>query len=656
MKMALKFLKKSFFPFYFFVLGFVSIISQSLILREITTGFYGNEIFYATSLSLWLFWVGAGSILGYRFVKWKITKSGYWLILIFLSILTPSLIFFLRIFRGVSTLQGEIVNYATSLLFIFVLLGFFCFLLGLCFTLGSYFWGRKNVNKAYLFETLGICVGGVFFSLLLSLSSFPLGKKLDLLSFSFQYPDIIQTENTKSGRVHITQRDSFKSFYYDGRLAFTNDELYDAERIFSLIKPYSLLPADILIFGNPNFVKVALEDSDFRNIGFLETDSKLLDLEKDFIDESVEVFLGDPRISLGEMRERWDLVIFSIGNPETLLSNRYFTLEAFEKVSQVLRSKGLFAILLYVPSSYQSDEVIMFSSSLYKALQGVFPFTKAFVLEDQLLFISGRKSLDVAREKIDPKWKDYFWMVNKDERGQKLIKSMEKYSLSPNRDLAPSAFFYQQLFSQTIFSFSLPKIIREYSWHLPFLLFSAYLVLFLKLKKEGRLALLAGFSSFVFISLEVLAIFFFQIKIGFLYNQIALIFASALVGMALGVFIYLRKTKPTLDLGFSFLAVLLFIALFLVGSNTGVSNFSFFWFASVLLFGMLAGYIFAQINSIYLKASKNTAFIYGFDLFGGSLGALLTGTIFLPLFGIEKLVLGLGILVFCSIFLFKFSN
>jgi len=131
-----------------------------------------------------------------------------------------------------------------------------------------------------------------------------------------------------------------------------------------------------------------------------------------------------------------------------------------------------------------------------------------------------------------------------------------------------------------------------------------------------------------------------------LYQQLSLILASALAGMAVGV--KLKSSAKTFSRlsWFGYLTLILALALNL---STGLVQFSWYWFAFVFLVGLNAGAIYAQLNQLYLQRSTHLSFIYSFDLFGGSLGALLTTSFILPVYGVSGLLFSLTALILLAI-------
>ena len=50
--------------FYLFIIGFISILGQVILLRELAVSFYGVELIYILSMGVWLFWTAVGAVMG----------------------------------------------------------------------------------------------------------------------------------------------------------------------------------------------------------------------------------------------------------------------------------------------------------------------------------------------------------------------------------------------------------------------------------------------------------------------------------------------------------------------------------------------------------------------------------------------------------------
>lgn len=652
-------LKDFFWPVFFFLLGVVSILGQTVLLREMAILFYGNELFYGLGLGTWLLLTGLGSLLATRLDLLKKTKF-VWFLQSGLFFLLPLLIIVLRWLVANRVPSGETPGFGFSLSVLGTALLVFCLPLGMEFTLAASVWQKgekkKVVNLAYLWETVGFAFAGLLFGFILATTSFPLGPKLNQETLRWRFPGLIKAENSRYHQIMTAQADTQKSFFLNGRLIFTNQESLESQQLISLITPFVQRSQAVLLLTSPNLSREINTQLKPQDIDFLEIDPKFFGLEKELLVEDANPVLADPRRLLSQTKMQWDLIIFSPGNPETILTNRYFTKECFQQIKNHLSPDGVFALLLYLPTSYQSEEAARFGSSVYHTLKAVFPTLELLTPEDQLLFLSSKKELKIFESQVNPVWNDYFWYQIKNPKRDEILKQLAQTPAVINTDLEPVAFFYHQLFWQTIFSFKIPKLIFQSETILPWLGLVLFLITLFKGGREIRLGILAASSSFVLLSLEILILFIFQAKIGYLYSQISIIFAAVLSGMALGVKKAETLKNPLRNLRCGFGGYLLILALFLLSLSQNVSEWPVFWFGIACLSGFLGGLVFAQINNLYLKKRLNPGYIYAFDLFGGSLGAFLTSGLLLPILGVKRLIGSLVTIILASLLAIIYSR
>jgi spermidine synthase len=144
----------------------------------------------------------------------------------------------------------------------------------------------------------------------------------------------------------------------------------------------------------------------------------------------------------------------------------------------------------------------------------------------------------------------------------------------------------------------------------------------------------AGFSTaamgFSMIGLEMLLLLAFQAVYGYVYQQLAVVIAAFMAGMALGTWLAMR---PPARGGMRALAVtqllaaaapLLLLALF---QAPGAGRMAFPALAAVS--GMLGGYEFAVASRMVPRPGK----LYALDLAGSCLGAILFSIWLVPVFG-----------------------
>jgi len=152
---------------FLFLTGFVSILGQVILLRELNVEFFGTELIYALAFSAWMAGTAAGALIGRR----DFIPSFKIIIYLFLvcGFLLPIDIFFIRnmhsVFGGVS---GAYLPFDTQIIAMLSALLPFSIITGLLFQ-----WIARNLTasgktlaQAYVIESLGGLTGGALSSLL----------------------------------------------------------------------------------------------------------------------------------------------------------------------------------------------------------------------------------------------------------------------------------------------------------------------------------------------------------------------------------------------------------------------------------------------------------------------------------------------------------
>ena len=576
-------------PIFFVLLGVVSLLGQVVLLRELTTLFYGNELFYGLGLGLWLLAAGLGSLWAPR-LKFltPAPKSSRFLScgwgrswLLGLSFWLPVLVVALRWLVSRLVPVGGLPPLGWGALLLAGSIFLLAFPVGAVFPLAVAGWKNNRANEAYLWEALGLALAGLLFSFYLNQTTFPLTAKINRETLTWRYPNLKEISNSRYQQIMTTETNGQTNVFLNGNLAFTSQESLASQEFLALVTPFTPDLRRVLVLGSPSLALEVSRQYPSTQVDYLEVDPQLLELTKSFLIEGVNRIPADPRRFLTQSRLHYDLILFSPGNPATLLTNRYFTEECFQAARSRLTDGGVLAVANYLPTDYQSQEAIRFGASIYQTLKSVFA---------------------------------------------------EVDLLTPT----------DSLFGQTMFNFRLPNLITTIARIAPILVFLTGVGLFLKSKRPLRLGLLAAGSGFTLMSLETLIIFSFQSQVGYLYSQVSLLFAAVLLGMAAGVYLGERVKHPNLTLRQGLFGYLLVLTLLMTLAPTSFAGEPFFWLEMALLSGVVGGWVFGEINSLYLKDNHHPGFIYAFDLFGSFLGAILTAGLILPVWGLAGVVWGLG--------------
>ena len=338
-----------------FYIGFGSILSQILLLREFLVSFYGNELSIGIIFACWLLWIGLGSALGNILHKHR--KTGY-RIFPFLIAITPVVTFaqflavkFVRAFLHTTT--GEFLSMLDLLGFSFIVLSAGCLLWGVLFTLGAKSLASEKeelwfgVNKAYALESLGSFAGGLIFSfafvtwfstlqivcllafiawcvVLWNISTtkkwFILGVSCSVMVFAamlrpissleykmntYQWSFIndklkfIRSRDTKYQNLSLLCLENQYTVYADGRPLYTIPNVYDAERFTHSIMIHRPDAKRVLVLG-AGFDGVLKEILKYpvQEVDYVEIDPVLLPFVEPVLNIQDRQALHDSRVHI----------------------------------------------------------------------------------------------------------------------------------------------------------------------------------------------------------------------------------------------------------------------------------------------------------------------------------------------------------------------
>lgn len=339
------------------LLGAIAISSQIILIRELFTVFYGNELSFGFILALWLLGGSLGSGLAGRFFADRIREksAAFSSALIALALLMPTCVIFARVsghFFGFAA--GEIINLpallaisATAVLPVSALLGFlFVMSCEIISQKGSAF----GIGRAYTLESFGAMAGGTITSLILirslggleiafilsflsatsacalaqnggrgrgrmglkvaslTLAAFilflvasGLMGRIDKKSFEIKWAGFQLRAHRDSvyGRTVVTQKNSQFDFFSNGLFLFSSDNLLAAEEAAHF--PLALLPETktVLLIGSgaSEAINEILKHPVMR-VDYLELDPLVIFYTKEFLNNRPYYRLDDPRVNV----------------------------------------------------------------------------------------------------------------------------------------------------------------------------------------------------------------------------------------------------------------------------------------------------------------------------------------------------------------------
>ncbi len=364
-------MNKTRFIFACLVLGFSSMVSQIVLLREMIVSFYGNELSLGVMLFVWLFWVGIGSRLGnslYPKKERNFRNLFFWYFLVAFVILATLMgIRCSKIVLGI--MPGEVVGFMPMLFFSFVVMAPLCILWGIIFVLNSRFWRIESevsslVTRVYLWESLGAGIGGLLttflfipsfsnldilvlvwmVNLLLALFLFFNSAKLTrsiiiscgivVLFFAFFLTNagvslqdfslkklwkglpVVHSEDTIYGNIAVIKKEEQITFYENGLLLFSFPDEFSAEEAVLFALSQKTDPQSLLLIGG-GMGGAITQAQKYKNlkIDYVELDPRLIELSKDFLPQKeinslkkANLKFQDGRLYVKEKCSRGDLL------------------------------------------------------------------------------------------------------------------------------------------------------------------------------------------------------------------------------------------------------------------------------------------------------------------------------------------------------------
>ncbi len=410
---------------YLLAIGFVSILGQVVLLRELSVAFYGVELIYTLAIGVWLLAGACGAMISRRILKPSFSRISSLFLLV--SINLPLNVAFIRyirqLFDGIPgaylPLHIQIAAMTASLLPLGLLSG-------LLFQWAAkvYMSENKSLAVAYAIESLGGLVGGVGASLFLRFgfqnfyialicalgaigSSFlkseenypkwlrPISllvaamlvlllwkaQRLDRFLTSWAHPSMVETTDTPYSRVTITLLHGQISVFENDALLF-DTESTQAEEFAHIAALQHPNPQRILVLGGgiTGTIREVLQYSP-RAVDYVELNAGLLrtamrhlpiEIQKSLRAENVRIIIGDPRAFL-KHAPSYDLILVAMPEPTSGQANRFYTREFFQQCRQKLNAHGVLAFSLRSSENYWTPPLTSRMVSIYRAARTVFP-------------------------------------------------------------------------------------------------------------------------------------------------------------------------------------------------------------------------------------------------------------------------------------------
>jgi len=160
-------------------------------------------------------------------------------------------------------------------------------------------------------------------------------------------------------------------------------------------------------------------------------------------------------------------------------------------------------------------------------------------------------------------------------------------------------------------------------------------------------------TGFTLMALQIFLLLAFQSVYGYVYQQLAILIAMCMTGIAFGSWLGIRRIRSSDSPPYRAIATTQFllalsapVLIFAVSLLSKISGMASTWLAAQLIFpllaalcGILGGYQFPLATEIYLHdgtGRSRLGTLYAIDLLGGLAGALVLSSYLIPVFGFWK--------------------
>ncbi len=674
------------------LLGFTTIITQLVLLREFMMVFGGNELIVGIILANWMIITATGAYLGklVRIDKLSaLSLPGAFIFLGSLPALTVFLMDYLKniVFQpGVEFSAIKIVYSAAIVLIPFCLLSGFLFTsIAVLYSAAS---GRKNIDKIYALESVGSILAGLIFSYFLAgtlttfqvlgiilfinviVSAFMIQKKIPLRvilvmaalmvsitpflfnadkiirQYLFVNQDLTYLKDTPFGNLAVTDYGTQQNFYENNVLLFTTENTIANEEAVHYAMIQHPNPKNVLLIsGGISGITNEILKYNIKKLDYVELNPWIFKLGLDYTSSlnspKINIIVDDARLYVKKTTNRYDVIIINLPEPVTAQINRYYTQEFYKDIKKILNPDGIVSFSLPATANYMSDKAVELNSTIYKTVKNVFGHVLVFCGEKNYFVLSDKPLQYNITDLFEKKGIENSY-VNKYYMDDDLITQRSNYFLSSlkskvkmNRDFYPVSYFNQ--IGLWLSHFKENKTLLT----IVFMLLLMLLILFIYKSHPANLGMFtAGFTAS---SMEILFILVFQVIYGYIYVVMGTFFAVFMAGLAIGTWtrdkIISQPSIRTLYLLQILMIVVFLVSMPIITILKGLIAYKtwvyIICFGQIFIIASLVGIYFSVATVMHKKSIRFVAAeVYSVDLIGSSAGAMITATLLIPLLGI----------------------
>ncbi len=476
------------------------------------------------------------------------------------------------------------------------------------------------------------------------------------------------------------------TLYGNGAPIVSLPDEYDAAVAAHLLLVEQPRPRRVLLLGGgTSEMLLEILKHPVERLDYVETDPELIDLTRTYSSPGRGLVFADPRLGIHAVDGRaflkmtdahYDLVIARLPDPSTAMLNRFYTVEFFREVAARLEPDGTFAFSVGGAVNYMGEEVGPFRATLFRSLSRVFPHV--IVTPGERNFFIASRSADAitqdpeelaARYETRGVKSDYFFPflyseIFQPERTLWFRREMEEVPTSDlNTDGRPVSYFQTVLlwdrFSGSHIGSALKRVAGLRLWMVAAALavLTTLRLLWLRVHAPSRrfpeifnaLSTIAT-TGFLAMGIQMLVLFAFQNQLGYIYEKVGLVVATFMLGLfsggRIGSVLASRSLPPrrVLQIVDAAIVILCLALPGLLGAPAALGRAVYGPAAEVWFFflsgssGFLAGIQFPLAGRLYLEHRREVARaagqVDGADHLGAAVGALVVGSLLVPLLGI----------------------
>ena len=520
-----------------------------------------------------------------------------------------------------------------------------------------------------------------------------IARRLESRSVSRVWPgfSVIAVTNSRYGSLAVIETEGSRSVIQNGLMLFTVPDLASAEEAVHFPLLEHPAPRSVLLIGGGLNGSVAeiLKHPTVERVDYVELDPAVLKLTHDYFPQAWSKIAADARVHTHQMdgrlyvkrvSQRFDVIIVNLPEPQTAQLNRFYTEEFFREAKDKLSLDGLLAFHLRGAEEYISPELAEFLRCIYATLGRVFPEVAAIPGENVHFFGSRRYGALTTDPQVllyrlrergirTTYFREYYLPFRM--APERVASLKEQLAIAPhtrvNRDFAPIAYYFDVALWSGQFSSSYRDAFRKAS-SIPFrtvlLAFAFFIALCAvalgrpftySLRAKPAAVLSVAATGLTVMGTEILLLLGFQAVYGYVFDELAVIVAGFMAGMAMGSWLALRPGEEISEeivptemrrLAMTQAAVGL-SPLIVLGILAAVEAVRGTWLVPIMahaaflliaiLCGFAGGYQFSVAMRVYSAASTGNpgtpGTLYAIDLLGAAIGAIAISAYIVPVFG-----------------------